>query len=234
MDEISQIESLEGFWEDVDNASKIQRERSILEETIGLYSSLNDALEEFEILCEYSLEDPESIGEAISVSEKLEQGVEEAEKKVLLSGEVDANNAILMINAGAGGTESCDWASMLYRMLTRWAEEKKFKVQLLDVQDGDSAGIKSATMTISCPFAYGLLKSESGVHRLVRISPFDSNARRHASFASVFVSPEVDDDIEIEIQEKDLKIDVYRAGGAGGSPSIQQTLLSGLLTTLLA
>ena len=161
LDEISQIESLEGFWEDVDNASKIQRERAILEETIGLYSSLNDALEEFEILCEYSSEDPESIGEAISVSEKLEKGVEEAEKKVLLSGEVDANNAILMINAGAGGTESCDWASMLYRMLTRWAEEKKFKVQLLDVQDGDSAGIKSATMTISGPFAYGLLKSES-------------------------------------------------------------------------
>ncbi len=146
----------------------------------------------------------------------MEKSVEAAEKKVLLSGEVDANNAIVMINAGAGGTESCDWASMLYRMVNRWAEEKKFKVQLLDVQDGDSAGIKSATMTIAGPFAYGLLKSESGVHRLVRISPFDSNARRHTSFASVFVSPEIDDEIEIEINDKDLKIDVYRAGGAGG------------------
>ena len=121
-----------------------------------------------------------------------------------------------MINAGAGGTESCDWASMLFRMITRWAELKKFKYQLLDVQDGDSAGIKSATFLISGVFSYGLLKSESGVHRLVRISPFDSNARRHTSFASVFVTPEVDDDIEIEINDKDLKIDVYRSGGAGG------------------
>jgi peptide chain release factor 2 len=207
---------LEGFWEDVDSASKVQRERAIIEETIKLYTSLSELKEEFEILCEYAAEDTDLISEAVETSLKLEKKIHEAEKKVLLSNEFDSNNAIVMINAGAGGTESCDWASMLFRMLSRWVEFKKFKYQVLDVQDGDSAGIKSATFLVTGPFSYGLLKSESGVHRLVRISPFDSNARRHTSFASVFVTPEVDDDIEIEINDKDLKIDVYRAGGAGG------------------
>ncbi len=122
----------------------------------------------------------------------------------------------MTINAGAGGTESCDWASMLFRMITRWVELKGFKYQVLDSQEGDSAGIKSATLMITGVFSYGLLRSEIGVHRLVRISPFDSNARRHTSFASVFVSPEVDDNIEIDVRDSDLKIDVYRAGGAGG------------------
>ena len=198
------------------NASKIQRERSIIEETLNSYNALCDLRDEFEILCEYAQEDSSSIEEALVVTEKLNKQVLSVEKKVLLSGEMDSNNAIVTINAGAGGTESCDWASMLFRMITRWVEEKKFKFQVLDVQDGDSAGIKSATLVVSGPFSYGLLKSEIGVHRLVRISPFDSNARRHTSFASVFVSPEVDEDIEIEINDKDLKIDVYRAGGAGG------------------
>lgn len=207
---------MEGFWEDVDSASKVQRERAIIEETIKLYTSLSELKEEFEILCEYAAEDTDLISEAVETSLKLEKKIHEAEKKVLLSNEFDSNNAIVMINAGAGGTESCDWASMLFRMLSRWVEFKKFKYQVLDVQDGDSAGIKSATFLVTGPFSYGLLKSESGVHRLVRISPFDSNARRHTSFASVFVTPEVDDDIEIEINDKDLKIDVYRAGGAGG------------------
>jgi peptide chain release factor 2 len=129
---------------------------------------------------------------------------------------VDANNAIISINAGAGGTESCDWAQMIYRMIVRYSEKNGFKTALMDYQDGDSAGIKSATFTVDGPFAYGLLKAETGVHRLVRISPFDSNARRHTSFASVFVSPEVDDEIEIKIEPNDVKIDVYRSGGAGG------------------
>ncbi|PJB54022.1 MAG: peptide chain release factor 2, partial [Bdellovibrio sp. CG_4_9_14_3_um_filter_39_7] len=124
--------------------------------------------------------------------------------------------AIVNINSGAGGTESNDWAYMIQRMIFRWAEKRGFKIQMLDLQEGEAAGIKSATMLIQGPYAYGLLKSETGVHRLVRISPFDSNARRHTSFASVFVTPEVDDDIEIEILDKDLKIDVYRSGGAGG------------------
>jgi len=140
----------------------------------------------------------------------------QAEKKALLSGEMDPNNAICSINAGAGGTESCDWAYMLHRMITRFAEKNGFKVKVLDVQQGESAGIKSSTMMIEGPFAFGQLKSESGIHRLVRISPFDANARRHTSFASIFITPEVDDNIEIEILDKDLKIDVYRAGGAGG------------------
>ncbi len=133
-----------------------------------------------------------------------------------MSDEFDPNNAIVNINAGAGGTESCDWALMLYRMIICWAEKKKFSVKQLDYQSGDSAGIKSSTLIIEGNFAYGLLKSEIGVHRLVRISPFDSNARRHTSFASIFVSAEIDDDIDIDIVDSDLRIDVFRAGGAGG------------------
>jgi peptide chain release factor 2 len=138
------------------------------------------------------------------------------ERKILLSSEVDPNNAILSINAGAGGTESCDWADMLFRMVVRWCESKKFKVLQMDLQQGDVAGIKSATLLIQGNYAYGLLKGESGVHRLVRISPFDSGGRRHTSFASIFVTPEIDDEIEIEIKDKDIRIDVFRAGGAGG------------------
>jgi len=147
---------------------------------------------------------------------RLELSLSEAEKKALLSGETDPNNAIVTINSGAGGTESCDWAGMILRMITRWCEEKNFKAQITDFQYGDSAGIKSATVIVNGSYAYGLLKSEIGVHRLVRISPFDSNARRHTSFASVFVSAEVDDTIEIEVLDKDLRVDIYRSGGAGG------------------
>lgn len=168
-------------------------------------------------MAEYGTDgDEESATEAIDVFDKMKLAIDEAEQKAILSGETDPNNAIIQINAGAGGTESCDWASMLHRMITRWAESKKFKVNILDHQYGDSAGIKSVTMTIDGNYAYGLMKSETGIHRLVRISPFDSNARRHTSFASIFVSPEIDDDIEIEVLDKDLRIDVYRSGGAGG------------------
>lgn len=175
-------------------------------------------MEEYDILEDFALSDGDeaSAQEALKLFKELGLRMDEAEKQVLLSDELDANNAILSINAGAGGTESCDWASMLYRMFLRWAEARKFKLKVLDHLYGETAGIKSATIIIEGPYAYGLLKSESGIHRLVRISPFDSNARRHTSFASIFVSPEIDDQIEIEIQEKDLKIDVYRAGGAGG------------------
>jgi len=138
------------------------------------------------------------------------------EVQVLLSGELDPNNAILTIHPGAGGTESQDWALMLYRMYVRWAERHGYEVELLDYQDGDTAGIKSATIMVKGAYAYGYLKSESGVHRLVRISPFDAAARRHTSFTSVFVSPEVNEEIEIEINEKDIRVDIYRAGGHGG------------------
>ena len=154
--------------------------------------------------------------EAINLLERLEEGLKEAEIQTLLSEELDSNNAVITINAGAGGTESCDWASMLLRMYLRYAERKGWKTTLYDIQDGDEAGVKSATFEVEGTYAFGMLKSESGVHRLVRISPFDSNARRHTSFASVFVSPIVDDDIDIEINDADIKVDTYRASGAGG------------------
>lgn len=172
--------------------------------------------DDFEVLCEMAEDDEASLTEALELFPKLETALSELEKKALLSGETDPNNAIVTINAGAGGTESCDWAGMLMRMITRWSEDHGFKTQITDHQYGDSAGIKSATIMVNGNYAYGLLKSEIGVHRLVRISPFDSNARRHTSFASIFVSPEVDDTIEIEVLDKDLRIDVYRSGGAGG------------------
>jgi peptide chain release factor 2 len=142
--------------------------------------------------------------------------VKELETRRLLSGQTDRNSAIITINAGAGGTEACDWALMVMRMMLRYADRKKWKAQVVDDLAGDSAGIRNATITVDGDYAYGMLKSENGVHRLVRISPYDSNARRHTSFCSVFVSPEVDDDINIEIKETDLRVDTFRAGGAGG------------------
>lgn len=160
--------------------------------------------------------DEASAEESLLVFKKLQTNLELMERQILLSSEVDPNNAILSINAGAGGTESCDWADMLFRMVVRWCESKKFKVLQMDLQQGDVAGIKSATLLIQGNYAYGLLKGESGVHRLVRISPFDSGGRRHTSFASIFVTPEIDDEIEIEIKDKDIRIDVFRSGGAGG------------------
>ncbi|TNF31294.1 MAG: peptide chain release factor 2 [Deltaproteobacteria bacterium] len=211
------MEGMEGFWDDADGAAKIQKEKSVLQTVVSTWTELKDYYDEFEVLCEFAADgDEASAQEANEIVDKFLGAFSAAEQKVLLSDEVDPNNAIVNINAGAGGTESCDWASMLFRMLTRWAESKGFKVQVLDAQDGDSAGLKSATFTVTGDFAYGLMKSETGVHRLVRISPYDSAARRHTSFASVFVSPEVDDNIEIDIQDKDLRIDVYRSGGAGG------------------
>lgn len=214
---IADLEALDGFWEDTENAAKIQKERSLIEDVLASYHSLKDLLDEFDISAEYAESgDLDSAQNALTTYSLFMKAFIEAEKKVLLSEEVDPNNAIVTLNAGAGGTESCDWAQMLLRMVTRFADKKKFKYTIIDHQMGDSAGIKSATLLIQGPFAYGLLKSESGIHRLVRISPFDSNARRHTSFASIFVTPEIDDTINIEILDKDLRIDVYRAGGAGG------------------
>ena len=218
LSEISELESLEGFWEDVAHAAKIQREKSIIDETVKIYEELDKLSSDFDVLYDFAKEDQDEslVIEAIDAGDQFLLNSLKL-KKVLLSDEYDANNAIISINAGAGGTESCDWASMLFRMINRWVESKKFTATVLDVQDGDAAGIKSATILVKGNFAYGLMKSETNVHRLVRISPFDSSARsRHTSFASIFVTPEVDDDIDIEIHDKDLKIDVYRAGGAGG------------------
>ncbi len=211
------MEALEGFWNDSANATKIQKEKNVLEDAVGTHARLKTALEDFEVLLEMAeAGDDASMKEATQAFPKCQQAIDDAEKKALLAGELDANNAIVTINAGAGGTESCDWAGMLLRMIQRWAEQHGHKVNVVDFQYGDSAGIRSATIEVNGPFAYGLLKSEIGVHRLVRISPFDSNARRHTSFSSVFVSAEVDDTIEIEVLDKDLRVDVYRSGGAGG------------------
>ena len=215
--EIAELEALDGFWNDSANATKIQKERSLIEEVIKLYTKVKTLADDFEVLSEMSADgDLASAKEAMELYPKLQQAMSEAEKKALLAGETDPNNAIVTVNAGAGGTESCDWAGMLLRMVTRWCEQKGFKANVTDFQYGDSAGIKSATLMVTGNYAYGLLKSEIGVHRLVRISPFDSNARRHTSFASIFVSAEVDDTIEIEVLDKDLRIDIYRSGGAGG------------------
>jgi peptide chain release factor 2 len=218
LDEIKRIEDIEGFWDDSTNASKIQKEKSVIEEIVNTYTHLKQLYDDFDVLLDFALteNDEASAEEALGVYKNFLSEFLLAEQKVLLSGELDPNNAIITVNAGAGGTESCDWAYMILRMVMRWAETKKFKVQVLDTQEGDSAGIKSATITVSGNYAYGLLKSESGVHRLVRLSPFDSAGRRHTSFASIFVSAEIDDTIEIEILDKDLRIDVYRAGGSGG------------------
>jgi len=210
------MESLEGFWEDTNQASKIQKEKAIIEDVVEVYNGLKTLYDDFNTLVEFAQEDPDSVGEALETYEAFVKAFEAAELKVLLSDEMDPNNAIISINAGAGGTESCDWAGMLYRMIIKWCEKKNYKLSQLDYQQGDSAGIKSVTLMAQGNYAYGSLKSESGVHRLVRISPFDSNARRHTSFASIFVSPEVDDNIEIEIEDKDVRIDVFRSGGAGG------------------
>jgi peptide chain release factor 2 len=156
------------------------------------------------------------LNEAEQLLTALKKELQVLEVQSLLGGELDGNDAVVTINAGAGGTESCDWAAMIFRMYARFAERHGWTSEIHDMQDGDEAGIKSVTMEVSGEFAFGLLKAESGVHRLVRISPFDSNARRHTSFASVFVSPIVDDSIEIEINPADLKVDTYRASGAGG------------------
>ncbi len=209
---------MDGFWDDSDNAAKIQKEKSILDEVVRTYTHLRQLKDDFDVLIEFAFnENDEGSGfEAQTMYDDFLKEFLLAEQKVLLSHDEDPNNAIITINAGAGGTESCDWAMMLLRMIVRWSESKKFKVQILDTQDGDSAGIKSATLNILGPYAYGLLKSESGVHRLVRVSPFDSAGRRHTSFASIYVTPEIDDNIEIEILDKDIRIDVYRAGGSGG------------------
>ena len=209
---------MEGFWDDSTNASKIQKEKSVLDEIVNTYTHLKQLYDDFDVLLEFAISenDDASATEALDVYKNFLSEFSLAEQKVLLSGELDPNNAIITVNAGAGGTESCDWAFMILRMVMRWAESKKFKVQVLDTQEGDSAGIKSATITVTGKYAYGLVKSESGVHRLVRLSPFDSAGRRHTSFASIFVSAEIDDTIEIEILDKDLRIDVYRAGGSGG------------------
>ncbi len=206
------------LWSDSARAKAVMQEKRKLAHSLGNYDALRRRLDDAVTLIELgeAEEDTDSVTEGERELRALSSEADRVETQTLLGGEADANNAYLEVHAGAGGTESCDWAGMLVRMYQRWAEQSGFKVSLVDEAPGDQAGVKSATLHFDGTFAYGLAKTESGVHRLVRISPFDSNARRHTSFASVFVYPEVDDSIEIEINPADLRIDTYRASGAGG------------------
>ena len=206
------------FWNDTEAAQKSVQKRSTLQRSVNLWKDLakeSDDLEATLTLLEEE-EDDSLLGECETIVSDLEKQLEAAELKAMLSGESDGNNAILAINSGAGGTESQDWAEMLLRMYIRWGERNDYKTEVLDMQYGEEAGIKSATVNFIGDYAYGYLKAEIGVHRLVRISPYDSNKRRHTSFASVFVYPEVAEDVDVEINPDDLKIDVYRASGPGG------------------
>jgi peptide chain release factor 2 len=204
------------FWNDQERAQRIVQQRSRIEKALEQQKNFESAIADTEVLLEFAQTDPDSAKELPGVVERLEKEVGDAEIKALLSGETDVNNAICSIQAGAGGTDAQDWAQMLLRMYIRWAEQKNFKVDILDEQTGSEAGIKSATFRVEGEYAYGLLSSEAGVHRLVRISPFNSGGSRETSFASLFVSPEIDENIEVDIQDKDLRIDTYRSSGAGG------------------
>ena len=213
---ILKLEQEKEFWEDAKRAGELQKEKKLCLQKLEKYNLAKSALSDTEELFELSLDDTESLEQLFTDSKVLEKLIKDAEIEVMLSDPLDANNAIFTITPGAGGTESQDWASMLYRMYLRWAERRGFKVELLDYQEGEEAGIKDASFIIKGENAYGYAKVESGIHRLVRNSPFDANAKRHTSFCAVEVTPEIDDNIEIEIEEKDLRIDTYRASGAGG------------------
>ena len=206
------------FWNDNEKAQKVIQENKALKDIVEEYNKLTENLEEIELLIEIGLEESDdSICKEIETNiDNLEKEIDNMRIKTLLSGEYDKNNATLSINAGTGGLDAQDWAQMLLRMYVRWGERKGYKVKLLDILSDPEAGIKSATLLIEGLNAYGYLKSEKGVHRIVRISPFDPSGKRHTAFASIDVTPELDDSIEIEINQSDLKIDTYRASGAGG------------------
>ena len=206
------------FWDNPDKAREISQEATQLKNAVGSYKQLVSDIEDANVMLEMAIEeDDRSLeGEIKDYVQQIEETVEKQEVLLLLSGEYDANNAILTFHAGAGGTEAQDWCSMLIRMYLRWAEKAGFSIELMDEQPGDEAGTKSATFLIKGENAFGYLKSEKGVHRLVRISPFDAAARRHTSFAAVDVMPEIDDTVEINIDMKDVQVDTYRASGAGG------------------
>lgn len=204
------------FWNDQEKAQKIVQQRSRVERAIQRQESFESGIADAEVLFEFAQTDPSSLNELDALLIKLETEAAEAETESLLSGQTDANNAICSIQSGAGGTDAQDWAQMLLRMYLRWAEKRGFKVEVLDEQSGSEAGIKSATFRVEGEYAYGLMSCEAGVHRLVRISPFNSGGSRETSFASMFVSPEIDENIEVEINDKDLRIDTYRSSGAGG------------------
>lgn len=218
IDELELKAAAPGFWDDTENSQKILQRTGKLKNTVEGYDRLCSSYDDLLVLIEMGDEegDLSLIDEITSSIEEFESGLAAMRLGTLLTGEYDNNNAILTFHAGAGGTEAMDWVSMLVRMYTRWGERHGFKVELLDFLDGEEAGLKSAVMLISGENAYGYLRSESGVHRLVRVSPFDASGRRHTSFASLEVMPEISDDNDIEIREEDIKMDVFRSSGAGG------------------
>ena len=207
-----------GFWDDPEKSNQKMREAKNLKNTVEPVRGLESQYEDIMTLIEMGYEDndPEIIPDISEELETFKKTFEEIRVSTLLSGEYDRNNAILRLNAGAGGTESCDWCSMLYRMYTRWAERKGFALEVLDYLDGDEAGIKSVTFQINGENAYGYLKSEKGVQRLVRISPFNAQGKRQTSFVSLDVMPDIEEDVDVEIRDEDIRVDTYRSSGAGG------------------
>jgi peptide chain release factor 2 len=218
IEELNAETAKDGFWDDLENSQKVLQETKSLERKIEKFNKLNGQLEDVITLIELSIEeeDESSIEEIKAEAEDFKKKLEEEKLSTLLTGEYDNSNAILTFHAGAGGTEAQDWTEMLYRMYNMWAERHDYKVTLMDYLDGDDAGVKSASILIEGENAYGYMKSESGVHRLVRISPFDSSGRRHTSFAALEVMPEIDDSIEVDIRPEDIEMEVYRSSGAGG------------------
>jgi len=213
---IEQTASSPEFWNDQEAAQKLLQRRSVLEKKIERQERFESQIADAGVLFEFAEEDEESLKELRRLMDRLEHEIGVAETEMLLGGGNDQLNAICTIHPGAGGTESQDWAEMLLRMYLKWAEQRGFKTEIIDYQPGEEAGLKGVTFRVEGEYAYGLLSAEAGVHRLVRISPFDQAARRHTSFASLFVYPEIDENIEVEVAEKDLRVDTYRATGAGG------------------
>ena len=216
LDELQKQIAEPNFWSDQDRSSKTLQQRARLEESLELDRQISQRVDDVQAFMELAREGEPVIDDFSAQLKESESFIERVETKVLLSGENDRLNAIVNIHPGAGGTEAQDWAEMLMRMYLRWAEQNGFKTQMLDYQDGEEAGIKSVTFNVIGEYAYGYLTSETGVHRLVRISPFDANKRRHTSFASVAIYPEIDDKIEVVIEPKDLRVDTYRSSGKGG------------------
>ena len=218
IEELEAASEREGFWNDVERSQKVQKRLKNLKDKVENYNRLCAAWDDLFALCEMAIEenDDSMLDELKAEYAAFSEKVEATRLSTLLTGEYDANNAILTFHAGAGGTEAQDWASMLYRMYNMWADRHGYKVRVMDYLDGDEAGIKSATIMIEGENAYGFLKSEHGIHRLVRVSPFDAAGRRHTSFAAVEVMPEIANDSEIELRDEDIKMDVFRSSGAGG------------------
>ncbi|MBE5971940.1 MAG: peptide chain release factor 2 [Lachnoclostridium sp.] len=218
IDELDRTMEEPSFWEDADRAAKMVKEAKSLKDTVEGFNKLQNQHEEIGMLIEmgYEENDPEIIPEIQEMMDEFVSEFEALRLRTLLTGEYDSNNAILKLSAGAGGTEACDWCSMLYRMYCRWAERKGFSVEVLDFQDGDEAGIKWVTVQINGENVYGYMKSERGVHRLVRISPFNANGKRQTSFVSCDIMPDIEEDLDVEINMDDLRIDTYRSSGAGG------------------